>query len=510
MKNPLNAELFRLRESLKPFRQQDGGKVEVGMIEQQWPVIEQCERAVREHRPKQHDLVDDLWGHLVGACESIVRHADWPAPNERWKVIRRILLKASSDESPKPAEDQDEDDKEDGPPSYGWPAPRVDAAEGLLFLVHRLGKSDRAITAAILKLSRDKSHPVRFNIAKSLAVLEEVAPELIWKLIDLFILHEEKFSVLNAVVLSLDRLWFRAADKVKPRLAEIAKRAMQSAHDGHDIHETLAGTHLFRFLRTGDLECGAFIDILIADCDRHRNSHAIGAQLHSCRSGHWLTVGDAGKIIEAEEAVRKRTWGFFGKLLTTAQSKLQYHQERWQQLHSAGQSVIDEVKSTQEAINLTTRLVGGIAMQLYFACGAFADKQNKEEDHLTEPQKRRFWKESADLFNALATEIHPHTAHQVVEALHHLLSCAPCEVFLTATRAIISSSRAGYQHESIAVKDVVKLIQQALADHREIFQTTGGKESECLAALLKVLDLFVEAGWAEARQLTHRLEEIYR
>ena len=56
----------------------------------------------------------------------------------------------------------------------------------------------------------------------------------------------------------------------------------------------------------------------------------------------------------------------------------------------------------------------------------------------------------------------------------------------------------------------MKLIQRALADHRDIFQRPDSKESECLAALLKVLDLFVEAGWPEARQLTHRLEEIYR
>ncbi|MBM4093455.1 MAG: hypothetical protein FJ276_29200 [Planctomycetes bacterium] len=52
-------------------------------------------------------------------------------------------------------------------------------------------------------------------------------------------------------------------------------------------------------------------------------------------------------------------------------------------------------------------------------------------------------------------------------------------------------------------------IQRALADHRDIFQGHLGQESECLTALLRVLDLFVEAGWAEARQLTHRLEEIY-
>ena len=55
-----------------------------------------------------------------------------------------------------------------------------------------------------------------------------------------------------------------------------------------------------------------------------------------------------------------------------------------------------------------------------------------------------------------------------------------------------------------------QLIQRALADHRHIFQSADSQESECLTALLKVLDLFVEAGWPEARQLTHRLEEIYR
>lgn len=66
----------------------------------------------------------------------------------------------------------------------------------------------------------------------------------------------------------------------------------------------------------------------------------------------------------------------------------------------------------------------------------------------------------------------------------------------------------GFQYESLARDDVVKLIQRVLADHREIVQGDSGQN--CLEALLQVLDLFVEAGWAEARQLTHRLEEIYR
>jgi hypothetical protein len=94
--------------------------------------------------------------------------------------------------------------------------------------------------------------------------------------------------------------------------------------------------------------------------------------------------------------------------------------------------------------------------------------------------------------------------------LHHLLPCAPREVFIAAAKCICTSASVGFQHESLAVGEVVKLIQRALADHREIFQSAGGNESQCLESLLKVLDLFVEAGWPEARELTNRLEEIYR
>ena len=73
-----------------------------------------------------------------------------------------------------------------------------------------------------------------------------------WELIDTFIANERKFLVLDALALSLDRLWARAPDKVKERLRLITDRALKAAPDGHHIHETLARARLFRFLRTGD------------------------------------------------------------------------------------------------------------------------------------------------------------------------------------------------------------------------------------------------------------------
>ena len=92
----------------------------------------------------------------------------------------------------------------------------------------------------------------------------------------------------------------------------------------------------------------------------------------------------------------------------------------------------------------------------------------------------------------------------IVKTLHHLLPCAPREVFIAAVKSICTSASAGFQHESLAVGEVVKLIQRARADHRGIFQSVGDKESECLESLLKILDLFVETDWPQARELIYR------
>ena len=331
-----------------------------------------------------------------------------------------------------------------------------------------------------------------------------------WELTDIFNSRERKFSVLEMIVHSLDRLWTTDPDSVKKRLQLISRHTMQSAPDDNHIHETLAHTHLFHFLRTGDSECEAFITRLIDECDSHRASHALARQLHVCRAGGWLTAGDSANVNTFAETARTRTWWFVSKLLSVAQERLRKHREKWRQLHENGPPDAESVKPTKESIDRTTQLVDGIAMQIYFASGAFAEKQSKEETCLNNAQLKRFWKEAKPLFEALSAEPHPQIAHHVVQTLHHLLPCAPREVFLAATKSICTSASAGFQHDSLAVGDVVKLIQRALADHRDILQIVGSHESDCLESLLKVLDLFVEAGWAEARQLTHRLEEIYR
>ena len=249
-----NKEMLRLRDSLKIFQNVNNPQIETSEIERNWPLIPQCEQVLKRHAKAHPQMAEELWGHLVGACEKIVGQVtSWPKTDQRWNIIRRILLKAATDKLP--LEDDANDTKDEGWPSWGWPAPRLDAARGLPFLAHRLGHVDNAVSAALRHLCRDKSCPLKFNLADRLAVLEKPASDLTWELMDTFIAYEKKLSVLDALVLSADRLWGAAPEKVKPRLFQIASRAMRDAAPSNHIFESLAHSFLFYFLRTGDAQC---------------------------------------------------------------------------------------------------------------------------------------------------------------------------------------------------------------------------------------------------------------
>ncbi len=395
-----NEEMLRLRGALKPFLDLHNKRVTAKEIEDDWPVIQQCELALERYSEREPIMAQELWGHFVGASESIAGYVtSWPRSDERWKTIRRILLKAASDRVP----EADSDDAEDeGWPSWGWPAPRLDAACGLPFLAYRLGHADEDVTAALRRLCRDKSLSLRFNLAERLAVLDQSSPDLMWELIDTFIDNETTFSVLDALVLALDRLWGGAPEKVKPRLRQIADRVIHGASAGNHIHETLAHTNLFQFLRTGEPQCDVFIAKLIAECDSRPASHALATVLHECRAGGWLTAGDGVMQDAYADEVRGRTWDFFARLLTSAQAKLQQHREASGQVHKRGQADQGAVEEVEEKMNRTLLLVDGVAMQLFFACGALHERTSKDEVALTPVQLNRFWREARPLFNALA------------------------------------------------------------------------------------------------------------
>jgi len=501
LERPANAEMFKLREDLKALLPRDNKPLEVKAIIARWPLLLETEKVIWRHRKTEPKMAADLWGHLVAVGEAISRHAEWPKRSPRWKWVRSLLLRAANDPKPRP----EQDDRTDENPHWGWPAPRVEAAEGLPMLSYRRGGADPQIASALRRLTTDYSKAVRFNLAHRLAVLEKFSPRLMWNLIDRFIASEHRYSVLECVVHSLDQLWPRYPAEVLPRLAKIATKAGRAPAD-HDVHDGVAGSHFFEFLRTGRKESGAYIERLVQHIAQPAAGNALTAQVATCRSHKWFVAGDPAKPTARLEGIRARTWSVVAQILAAAQAE----RTRFEKLFKAKKGKGKAAAAAQERIKHLTLIVDNVNMQLFFASGAHDEKNKRGDNFLTPQQAQRFWREARPLLTKLSDELHPHTAYHLVQTLHYLLPYDPREVFLLAMHSIRSASIAGMQHEHLAVGVTVELIQQAFADHRDIFRSPPEQANDCLSALLEVLDLFVEAGWTEARQLTNRLEEIYR
>ena len=94
---------------------------------------------------------------------------------------------------------------------------------------------------------------------------------------------------------------------------------------------------------------------------------------------------------------------------------------------------------------------------------------------------------------------------EAMQLLASFLSCNPKEVLLLAEGVASSSEPSGYNLDSLAVTEVVKLVETVLADYR-----SEVREGQSLEALLNLLDIFAKTGWSDALRLVWRLDEIFR
>jgi hypothetical protein len=97
------------------------------------------------------------------------------------------------------------------------------------------------------------------------------------------------------------------------------------------------------------------------------------------------------------------------------------------------------------------------------------------------------------------------TVHYVMELLNEVVEFDPRRAVIMAARAARAGEGSNYNIDSLAVREVVKLVERVLADHRAALQ-----DAEALQALMDLLDVFAATGWPEAIQLVWRLDDLFR
>jgi DNA replication protein DnaC len=442
--------------------------------------------------------LDTGWGDLANACAAVAKLEQLSCGSEDGEFIKAVLLEASLYSEPEPRpESYDHFDRH---PSWGVPAARVDAAEGVILLASHQSCVDDHLLAAVERLVlRDPVPAVRFQVAIRLNTLYLTAPDLMWRLLETVSREEERRGILHFLLKGPLRT---LAPYHPDRIAELTRNIFERKHEGagaDEVRKGCAALFLGLHMWQGQATCGDFIGRIADDPAEYIDeAHEIVFDMRS-----WFNLG-LGETSKAEhDAIRTSSFRLAERILRSTWERLSALEKKYEGVPGPWP------EEDQETGRNLARLAESVCMQIYFASGAYG-RDNGDHDEEKIPMgaeaRSRFLREANGILYLLAEFGHASLTHHLMQTLEFLIQYDPKNVFLLVGTVVRSGKRGGYQYESLAIDLIVKLVERFIAEFRYILQ----ESEECRRVLIEILDVFVEAGWPSARRVTYRIEEIFR
>jgi hypothetical protein len=437
---------------------------------------------------------DHALASLVDACSAVAAGDDLAKGSPVGEFCVALLLEAST--NPDPVHNPDSDASFDESPSWGSPAIRIDAAEGLIRLARHPDFARPAVFDALTKLTQDSVPAVRFQISSYLNAPYETAPEWMWKQAERFATTETSAGVLSGLVSGpLDRLAGRHPDEV----SALARMILDRFTDGpgvDSLREACTTLLILLYVWRGT-ERAKEIALRMTD-EPARYADDVLHALHPLRRP--LTYGSVSPVNSEAEQIRSRAVDFI--LRATRNAVTQFEKILDDNSNKAPES--GALGAAEQAQSLA-KLIDGVGSTLFFASGAFRHGNN-EDERPTREQEVRLFREAVTVLELLSSVGIPRLAHHLIETCEHFIEADPKRVFFLIGQTIVGGRRGGYQYDSLAVDLMVKVVERYLAEYRYLFR----EDPEARNLLLTILDIFVTAGWPSARQLSYGLEEIFR
>jgi hypothetical protein len=445
--------------------------------------------------PKQRD---HAWGYLAAACARISRTDGLSCEASAGSFVRAVLLEASR--HAEPTHNPEYDAQFDEHPSWGSPAPRIEAAEGIVVLAGHPTCSTPDVLEVLERLSRDSVPAVRFQIASRLNVLYRTAPDPMWCTIERMCQEEESRGVLQGLLSGAFR---RLAGPNPDRVADLTRTIFDRVREGRGaktVREFCVGIFAGLYIWRGHAQCGEVILEIATNPDAYRNE--VPHLLSHLREP--LAHGPIYPPDPGQDAIRRRALDLLDRILRSARDALQ----EIERLH-LGIPFNEWLLQDQEGCKSLVLLIDHVGNEVYFASGAYDKKnqgQTEEDQPPTRDRAERFYREAGPILGELADFGLPGVTHHLLETLEFFIPLDPRGVFLSIGRVVRAGQQGGYQYESLAADLVVRLVERYLAEYRALLR----EDAECRHTLIEILDVFVQAGWPSARRLTYRLEEIFR
>ncbi len=445
--------------------------------------------------PKQSD---HAWGCLAAACGRIARIEGLSCEDNVGTIVKGILLEASG--HPEPTHATKKDVQFDELPAWGSPAPRIEAAEGLIVLARKPTCATHDVCEAIERLSNDPVPAVRFQIASMINVIYRTGSDLMWRIVELMCREESSWGVLQGL---LSGTLGRLAGAEPDRVAELTRGVFERVREGPGASkvrefcvEIFGGLYIWR-----DHPLCRNVVLYIAT-NPAANPEEANRLLAHLREP--LTYGPTDPSDPKQDGVRRRALELLGHILHSARNGLLQIEER-----NLGVFFNDWSQQDQNSARSFARLIDLLARDVYFASGSYNSKRRNQTDivqTLNREKIERFYREASPILDELADIGFPSVTHHLIETLEAFIPIDPSGVFLRIGRVVRAGQKGAYQYESVAADLVVKLVERYLAEYRTILR----EDQDYRQTLIEILDIFVQAGWPSARRLTYHLEDIFR
>ena len=410
-------------------------------------------------------------GHLAMAARKLAESENLDCTTERGRLVRNVLLYEANADSP--TTEPDTEEQFERFPSWGSPAARVDAAQGLLLLLLRSNCANEEVMATIDRLAGDNHPAVRLPIAVDAALVTRLSDERAWELMATRAATEENAAVLASLLGSIGRMRAFSVHRARQLAFNVLARTDK-------VRKEAIGLLVVLFVVDGDQEAQRYVEGTVL------NPRSLSGQLSALYElPHRLRLIIDGALTSSRDdrsEIMARGFAVLKSITTLATHELR--------------NIVAETPSvawSQEDARAIASLADSAAHQLLFlSITEVSDKKPRNEDLLRQIQPQVF--EIIDIF---LPSLPARIAHSLVETLAAYLDIVPALVALRLAEVTAGASIDGYQQESMAADLVVDMVRRLLADQRELMT----RDEVCLQAIIRILDLFVSAGWPRAYEL---------
>ncbi|MCG9127274.1 hypothetical protein JT359_06680 [Candidatus Poribacteria bacterium] len=493
--SPENQELQLSIKLIEEFNSNQRNKPSVVDVETIFPKLEEIYSSITHNNKAHEEVKTALWQKLSECCDIILQITNI---NKKYiSFCREVLLNAAKHNEP--TYHPEIDDNFD---STGYsPYPRHEAAKGLLNIAEH--KPDRQILEAIKMLANDTIPSVRMVTAIDLYKVIYHRPKYFWRIIKERAENEENLIVQESLYYTLS--------------------AIGTLKEYEDNIQTIMDTLLKNLPPPQKMSASfdPFSYLLIGLAIVMKNQWAINV----------INEKFLQNPIHYADILPRLTYQTINGYINPEYLQDEKRHKDLKRSVILVSNIIDQISTTildlsvklkkqpneenAEHFRNAYKVIDQVIMSLSYQVPN--DKSDQSDKHEVEESKNKlslYFNEIKLLMDkvldfALDNDngvMFAPTAHYFIQTLTSFLDCKPKEVLHLTERVVKSSEPFGYTLDSLAVKEIVDLVEVILADYRDIVRD----DDSCMEDLINLLDLFAKTGWPDAQKLVWRLDEVFR